>query len=226
MKTRGTIMMLLRCMRLKTTMMKMGLSKMAAEVVVVMMLMVMVVARDESGARDLHTTAKREPISPITLELLLPLSVIDLTPSPPSISHRRRRNELRSHRHYRAALFHHHAATVSALKAPSRSSIPSSPGSPPFSVEQLCSIIADAISVPPVIPSIVPFVNYSIVNDSDNSSKKAVFDEDEEDKYKERNPRNSLKRKESSGGGNSTLEELIREEEKKKEKINRRLLIA
>ncbi|QHO41043.1 hypothetical protein S245_015768 [Arachis hypogaea] len=100
--------------------------------------------------------AKRELIPPITLELLLPLSVIDLTPSPPSISRRRRRNELRSHRRYRAALFHHCAATVSALKAPSRSSVPSSPGSPPFSVEQLCSIVAGAISVPPVIPSVVP----------------------------------------------------------------------
>ncbi|XP_072087920.1 probable apyrase 7 [Arachis hypogaea] len=104
----------------------------------------------------LHTTAKREPIPSIPLELLLPLSVIDLTPSPPSISRRRRRNELRSHRRYRAALFHHRAATVSALKAPSRSSVPSSPGSPPFSVEQLCSIVAGAISVPPVIPSVVP----------------------------------------------------------------------
>nr|XP_029151616.1 chitin elicitor receptor kinase 1 [Arachis hypogaea] len=93
-----------------------------------------------------------EPILPITLELLLPLSVIDLTPSPPSISRRRRRNELRSHRRYRAALFHHRAATVSVLKAP-RSSVPSSPGSPPFSVEQLYSIVAGAISVPPVIPS-------------------------------------------------------------------------
>ncbi|XP_029154455.2 pentatricopeptide repeat-containing protein At1g59720, chloroplastic/mitochondrial, partial [Arachis hypogaea] len=92
--------------------------------------------------------AKREPIPPITLELLLPLSVIDLTTSPPSISRRRRRNELRSHRRYRAALFHHRAATVSALKASSRSSVPSSPGSPPFSVEQLCSIVAGAISVP------------------------------------------------------------------------------
>ncbi|XLR53556.1 hypothetical protein HN51_021817 [Arachis hypogaea] len=48
-----------------------------------------------------------------------------------------------------------------------------------------------------------------------------MFDEDEEDKYKERNPGNSLKRKESGGGGKSTLEELIREE-KKKEKINRK----
>ncbi|RYR07692.1 hypothetical protein Ahy_B05g075101 [Arachis hypogaea] len=65
-------------------------------------------------------------------------------------------------------------------------------------------------------------MNYSIVNYSDNSSKKAVFDEDEEDKYKERNSENSLKRKESGGGGKSTLEELIREEEKKKEKINRK----
>nr|XP_029151541.1 uncharacterized protein LOC112777999 [Arachis hypogaea] len=92
--------------------------------------------------------AKCEPIPPITLELLLPLSVIDLTPSPPSISHRRRRNELRSHRRYRAALFHHRAATVSALKAPSHSSVPSSRGSPPFSVVQLCSIVAGAISVP------------------------------------------------------------------------------
>ncbi|XP_072084644.1 E3 ubiquitin-protein ligase NLA-like [Arachis hypogaea] len=52
--------------------------------------------------------------------------------------------------------------------------------------------------------------------------KKAVFDEDEEDKYKERNSGNSLKREESGGGGKSTLEELIREEEKKKEKINRK----
>ncbi|XP_052107512.1 pentatricopeptide repeat-containing protein At1g31920-like [Arachis duranensis] len=92
--------------------------------------------------------AKREPIPPITIELLLPLSVIDLTTSPPSISRRCRRNELRSHRRYRAALFHHRAATVSALKASSRSSVPSSPGSPPFSVEQLCSIVAGAISVP------------------------------------------------------------------------------
>ncbi|XLV02845.1 hypothetical protein S245_017182 [Arachis hypogaea] len=92
--------------------------------------------------------AKREPIPPITFELLLPLSVIDLTTSPPSISRRRRRNELRSHRRYRAALFHHRAATVSALKASSRSSVPSSPRSPPFSVEQLCSIVAGAISVP------------------------------------------------------------------------------
>ncbi|XLT60058.1 hypothetical protein HN873_052662 [Arachis hypogaea] len=149
------------------------------------------------------TPVKREPIPPITLELLLPLSVIDLTPSPPSISRRRRQNELRSHRRYRAALFHHRAATVSALKAPSRSLVPSSPGLPPFSVAQLCSIVTGAISVPPAIPS-------------------AVFDEDEEDKYKERNSGNSLKRKESGGGGKSTLEELIREEEKKKEKINRK----
>ncbi|XLR00969.1 hypothetical protein S83_067167 [Arachis hypogaea] len=153
----------------------------------------------------LHTTAKREPIPPITLELLLPLSVIDLTPSPPSISRRRRRNEFRSHRCYRAALFHHRAATVSALKAPSRSSVPSSPGLPPFFVAQLCSIVTGVISVPPAIPSV-----------------KAVFDEDEEDKYKERNSGNSLKREESGGGGKSTLEELIREEEKKKEKINRK----
>ncbi|QHO53408.1 uncharacterized protein DS421_2g47700 [Arachis hypogaea] len=105
----------------------------------------------------LHTTPKREPILPITLELLLPLSIIDLTPSPPSISCRHRRNELRSHCCYRAALFHHRAVTISALKASSRSSVPSSPGSPPFSVEQLCSIVAGAISVPPVIPSVVPF---------------------------------------------------------------------
>ncbi|XLU98647.1 hypothetical protein S245_012987, partial [Arachis hypogaea] len=104
----------------------------------------------------LHTTAKREPIHPITLELLLPLSVIDLTPSPPSISRHRRRNELRSHRRYRAALFHHRAATVSALKAPSHNSVPSSPSSPLFSVMQLCFIVTGAISVPPVIPSVVP----------------------------------------------------------------------
>ncbi|XLU98648.1 hypothetical protein S245_012988, partial [Arachis hypogaea] len=51
---------------------------------------------------------------------------------------------------------------------------------------------------------------------------KDVFDEDEEDKYKERNPGNSLKRKESGSGGKSTLEEFIREEENKKEKINRK----
>ncbi|RYR74600.1 hypothetical protein Ahy_A02g009327 [Arachis hypogaea] len=51
---------------------------------------------------------------------------------------------------------------------------------------------------------------------------KTVFNEDEEDKCKERNPENSLKRKESGGGGKSILEELIREEEKKKEKINRK----
>ncbi|KAL4300247.1 hypothetical protein AHAS_Ahas17G0181800 [Arachis hypogaea] len=148
--------------------------------------------------------AKHEPIPPITLELLLPLSVINLTPSPPSISRRRRRNELQSHRRYCAALFHHRAAIVSALKAPSHSSVPSSRGLPFFSVVHLCSIVTGAISIPPVIPS------------------KAVFDEDEEDKYKEKNPENSLKRKESGGGGKSTLEELIREEEKKKEKINRK----
>ncbi|KAL4331169.1 hypothetical protein AHAS_Ahas13G0473200 [Arachis hypogaea] len=53
-------------------------------------------------------------------------------------------------------MFHHRATTVSALKAPSRSSVPSSPGSPPFSVEQLCSIVAGAISVPPIIPSVMP----------------------------------------------------------------------
>ncbi|RYR62286.1 hypothetical protein Ahy_A04g019743 [Arachis hypogaea] len=69
---------------------------------------------------------------------------------------------------------------------------------------QLCFIVTGAISVPPVIPS------------------KDVFDEDEEDKYKERNPGNSLKRKESGSGGKSTLEEFIREEENKKEKINRK----
>ncbi|RYR71614.1 hypothetical protein Ahy_A02g005849 isoform A [Arachis hypogaea] len=85
----------------------------------------------------------------MSLELLLPLTLIDLTPSPPSSSRRRRRNELRSHCRYRTALFHHRAATVSALKTPS-------PGSPPTSVAQLCSIVAGAISVPPVSPSVVP----------------------------------------------------------------------
>ncbi|KAK7276795.1 hypothetical protein RIF29_17941 [Crotalaria pallida] len=52
-------------------------------------------------------------------------------------------------------------------------------------------------------------------------ASKVVFDEAEEQKYEERNPRNNLKRKES-GGGKSTLDELMREDEKKKEKINRK----
>ncbi|XP_057760949.1 uncharacterized protein LOC130981376 [Arachis stenosperma] len=103
-------------------------------------------------------TAKREPIAPITLELILPLSVIHLTPSPPSIARRRRRNELRSHRRYRAALFHHRAVRFHRRRAcllfPSSSSVPSSPAlslfhlsslrsfpCPPLAQDLLCSVL-------------------------------------------------------------------------------------
>lgn len=54
-----------------------------------------------------------------------------------------------------------------------------------------------------------------------HEASRVVFDEGEEEKYNERNPRNNLKRKES-GGGKSALDEMMREEEKKKEKINRK----
>ncbi|RYR37916.1 hypothetical protein Ahy_A09g042832 [Arachis hypogaea] len=163
---------------------------------------------EEVVGKRLHTTVKRKPIPPISLELLLPLSVIDLTPSPPSISRRRRRNELRSHCRYRAALFHRRAVTVSALKALSRSSVPSSPGLPPFSVAQLCSIVTGTISVPPAIPSVVP-LSPSCSGFALLCSVLGLL-------------ASSLKREESGSGGKSTLEELIREEEKKKEKINRK----
>ncbi|WJX59428.1 DNA/RNA-binding protein kin17 [Trifolium repens] len=52
-------------------------------------------------------------------------------------------------------------------------------------------------------------------------ASRIVFDEVDEEKHEERNPKNNLKRKES-GGGKSTLEEMIKEEERKKEKLNRK----
>ncbi|XP_027331537.1 KIN17-like protein isoform X1 [Abrus precatorius] len=60
-----------------------------------------------------------------------------------------------------------------------------------------------------------------VTKEKREEASKVMFDEIDEGKNEERNPRNNLKRKES-GGGKSILDEMMREEEKKKEKINRK----